>query len=113
MPGELDRVPVPALTGCAAAATLVWVRREAVWEYLRGALWVLPTIAVVVALVVGYVLSQVEVSSTRWFVFQGTPAELWRADTASGRGFSRTTRAARSRRPVSDERLRIVAAALE
>ena len=66
-------MPVPALTGCAAAATLVWVRREAVWEYLRGALWVLPTIAVVVALVVGYVLSQVEVSSTRWFVFQGTP----------------------------------------
>ena len=62
-----------ALTGCAAAASLVWVRREAVWEYLRGALWVLPTIAVVVALVVGYVLSQVEVSSTRWFVFQGTP----------------------------------------
>ena len=48
------------------------MRREAVWEYLRGALWVLPTIAVVVALVVGYVLSQVEVSSTRWFVFQGT-----------------------------------------
>ena len=51
---------------------MVWVRREAVWEYLRGALWVLPTIAVVMALVVGYLLSQVEVSSTRWFVFQGT-----------------------------------------
>jgi len=44
-----------------------------VWEYLRGALWVLPAIAVVVALVVGYVLSQVEASPTRWFVFQGTP----------------------------------------
>jgi uncharacterized membrane protein len=52
---------------------VVCVRREAAWEYLRGALWVLPTIAVVLALGVGYVLSQVEVSSTRWFVFQGTP----------------------------------------
>jgi uncharacterized membrane protein len=52
---------------------VVWVRREAVWEYLRGALWLLPTIAVVVALGVGYVLSLVEVSPTRWFVFQGTP----------------------------------------
>jgi uncharacterized membrane protein len=52
---------------------VIWVRREAVWEYLRGALWVLPTIAVVLALAVGYVLSQLEVSSTHWFVFQGTP----------------------------------------
>lgn len=49
------------------------VRREALWEYIRGALWVLPTIAVVLALGIGLVLSQVEVSSTRWFVFQGTP----------------------------------------
>ena len=50
-----------------------FVRREAVWEYLRGALWVFPTIAVVVALAVGFALSQVEVSSTSRFVFQGTP----------------------------------------
>ena len=62
-----------ALTGCADPATVVWVRREAVWEYLRGALWVLPTIAVALALGVGYALSQLDVSSTRWFVFQGTP----------------------------------------
>ena len=33
-------------------------------------------------------------------VFQGTPAALWRADTASGRGFSATTRARRARRPA-------------
>ncbi|MGO4603493.1 DUF2254 domain-containing protein [Terrabacter sp. 2YAF2] len=33
----------------------------------------LPTIAVVLALGIGLVLSQVDVSSTRWFVFQGTP----------------------------------------
>ena len=52
---------------------MVCVRREALWEYIRGALWVLPTIAVVMALGIGLVLSQIEVSSTRWFVFQGTP----------------------------------------
>ena len=49
------------------------MRRDAVWEYLRGALWVLPTIAVMVALGAGLALSQVEVSSTSRFVFQGTP----------------------------------------
>ena len=49
------------------------MRREALWEYIRGALWVLPTIAVVLALGIGIVLSQIEVSSTSWFVFQGTP----------------------------------------
>ena len=43
-------------------------------------------------------------------VFQGTPAQLWRADTASGRGFSETTRAARAtheRRGLRTERIRI------
>jgi uncharacterized membrane protein len=49
------------------------MRREVLWEYIRGALWVLPTIAVVMALGIGLMLSQIEVSSTRWFVFQGTP----------------------------------------
>ena len=49
------------------------MRREALWEYIRGALWVLPTIAVVLALGIGMVLSQIQVSSTSWFVFQGTP----------------------------------------
>ncbi|GAB7006983.1 DUF2254 domain-containing protein [Nocardioides sp. AN3] len=52
---------------------MVSVRREAAWEYLRGALWVLPTIAVVLALGAGYLLSRIEVSSARWYVFQGTP----------------------------------------
>jgi len=61
------------LTTLAPAATVVCVRREVVWEYLRGALWVLPTIAVVLALALGYALSQIEVASTSWFVFQGTP----------------------------------------
>ncbi|WP_168929367.1 DUF2254 domain-containing protein [Nocardioides sp. GY 10113] len=49
------------------------MRGEVVREYLRGALWVLPTAAVVLALAVGYVLAQVQVSSVRWYVFQGTP----------------------------------------
>jgi uncharacterized membrane protein len=48
------------------------VRREGALEYMRGALWLLPTIAVAVALAAGYLLSQVEVSSDRWFVFQGS-----------------------------------------
>ena len=61
------------MTACFYTASVVCVRREAWWEYIRGALWVLPTVAVVLAIGVGLVLSQVEVSSTRWFVFQGTP----------------------------------------
>jgi len=64
---------IRALTARAPTASVVCVRREAWWEYIRGALWVLPTIAVVLALGIGLVLSQVAVSSTRWFVFQGTP----------------------------------------
>jgi uncharacterized membrane protein len=49
------------------------VRREAAWEYLRGALWVLPTLAVLVALALGYALASVDVSADRRFAFQGTP----------------------------------------
>jgi uncharacterized membrane protein len=49
------------------------VRREAAWEYLRGALWVLPTLAVLVALALGYALASVDVSADSRFAFQGTP----------------------------------------
>ena len=49
------------------------MRREAAWEYLRGALWVLPTLAVVVSLVFGAVLSAIDVPADAWYVFQGTP----------------------------------------
>ena len=46
-------------------------------------------------------------------VFQGTPAQLWRADTASGRGFSAKTRASRARRvPAAEPRIRITGAGL-
>ena len=49
-------------------------RRGAVREYVGGALWVLPTIAVVVSLVAGAVLAQFEVDSDTGFgrlLFQG------------------------------------------
>ncbi|MFC9789501.1 DUF2254 domain-containing protein [Rhodococcus sp. NPDC127528] len=52
------------------------LRREAVWENMRGALWVLPTIAVVVALVLGSALSTVNPRPGSWLnrlAFQGTP----------------------------------------
>jgi uncharacterized membrane protein len=51
------------------------VRREAAWEYLRGALWALPSLAVVLALVAGSGLSFVQLepgSSLDQFLFQGT-----------------------------------------
>jgi uncharacterized membrane protein len=51
------------------------MRREVVIEYLRGSMWVFPTLAVVLALAAGSALSQIEVSTDSWmsnFVFQGT-----------------------------------------
>ncbi|TCC44798.1 ATP-binding cassette domain-containing protein [Kribbella pittospori] len=45
-------------------------------------------------------------------VFQGPPADLWRAKTASGIGFSAGARRQTSRRPVSDDRIRVTGASL-
>jgi len=45
-------------------------------------------------------------------VFQGPPAALWRADTASGRGFSARTRSRRVRRPPAEARIRITGASM-
>ena len=45
-------------------------------------------------------------------VFQGPPAALWRADTASGRGFSAPPRARRSPRMLGDQRIGITGANL-
>jgi uncharacterized membrane protein len=50
-------------------------RRRVIWDYLAGALWVLPTLSVVVFLLAGAVLSRVEVdgdSPLSRFAFQGT-----------------------------------------
>jgi uncharacterized membrane protein len=49
------------------------MRREAAWEYLRGALWALPTLAVLLALIAGSVLSSIDVAADSPLVFQGTP----------------------------------------
>lgn len=51
------------------------VQRDATWEYLRGALWVIPSLAVLAALLVGSVLSLVDIgpdSPLHPLVFQGT-----------------------------------------
>ncbi|TCO51365.1 excinuclease ABC subunit A [Kribbella antiqua] len=45
-------------------------------------------------------------------VFQGTPAELWRADTASGRGFSAPARVRRAPRAIGDQRIGISGATM-
>jgi uncharacterized membrane protein len=51
------------------------LRRDAAGEYLRGALWALPTVAVVLALIAGSVLALVDIAPDSAFhplVFQGT-----------------------------------------
>jgi uncharacterized membrane protein len=47
--------------------------RDALREYLRGALWVLPTLSVAAALAAGAVLSSVSVGPRSPLAFQGTP----------------------------------------
>jgi uncharacterized membrane protein len=48
------------------------IRRDALREYIRGSLWVLPTGCVVAALVLGSVLSRVYVGPRSVLAFQGT-----------------------------------------
>jgi len=51
------------------------MQHEAVREYLKGALWAYPTVAVLLALGAGSVLTQIEVPPGSWFdqfLFQGT-----------------------------------------
>jgi uncharacterized membrane protein len=48
------------------------IRRDALPEYIRGSLWVLPTLSVVVALAVGSLLSLVSVGPHSLLAFQGT-----------------------------------------
>jgi uncharacterized membrane protein len=49
------------------------VHRDALREYVRGSLWVLPTLSVLVALAAGSLLSAVSVGSRSPLAFQGTP----------------------------------------
>ena len=49
------------------------VRRDALSEYVRGSLWVLPTLSVLAALVAGSLLSLVSIGSRSPLAFQGTP----------------------------------------
>ncbi|WP_036518393.1 DUF2254 domain-containing protein, partial [Nocardia sp. 348MFTsu5.1] len=51
-------------------------RLEAWWEYLLGAMWVLPITAMVLSIALGAALSLVDIpesSSYHWLVFQGSP----------------------------------------
>jgi uncharacterized membrane protein len=53
-----------------------WRRWRDFIEYGRGALWLLPTLSAIVALVIGWVLSSIDVGDTGpfgWVVFEGTP----------------------------------------
>ncbi len=54
------------------------IRHDALREYTRGSLWLLPTISVVVALLLGTLLSEVDVGPESLLAFQGT------ADDARG-----------------------------
>ena len=48
------------------------VGRDALREYVRGALWVLPTLSVLAALAAGAVLSSFRVGARSPLAFQGT-----------------------------------------
>jgi uncharacterized membrane protein len=48
------------------------IRRDALSEYLRGSLWVLPSLSVLAALVTGSVLSLVDIGPNSPLAFQGT-----------------------------------------
>jgi len=53
-------------------------RHRVLWDHLRGALWVMPTVSVMFFLVAGAALSHVSISDDsplRWLVFQGTPED--------------------------------------
>ena len=48
------------------------IRRDALREYSRGSLWFIPAIAVLLALLVGLVLSRIDLGPTSPLAFQGT-----------------------------------------
>lgn len=53
-------------------------RPRVLWDHLRSALWVMPTLSVVIFLMAGAALSHVPIgddSPLRWLVFQGPPED--------------------------------------
>src|SRR6476659_4421811 len=48
------------------------IRRDAIREYATGSLWVLPSISAVLALIIGWLVSQINVSPGSPLAFQGT-----------------------------------------
>jgi uncharacterized membrane protein len=48
------------------------IRRDAFREYVRGSLWLLPMVSMVTALLLGALLSQVDVAPASPLAFQGT-----------------------------------------
>jgi uncharacterized membrane protein len=65
--------------GSSSQSSVRSIRRLVAWkalkEYVGGALWVLPSIAALIALAAGYLLSLIEVppgSRLNWLAFQGT-----------------------------------------
>ena len=48
------------------------IRRDALREYSRGSLWLLPTVSILVALLLGALLSQIDVRPGSPLAFQGT-----------------------------------------
>src|SRR5215510_8715414 len=58
--------------GASACGRLEMIRRDALSEYVRGSLWVLPTLSVLAALAAGALLSLVRIGSRSPLAFQGT-----------------------------------------
>src|SRR6266540_1099279 len=52
------------------------MRRDALLEYVRSSLWVLPSLSVIAALIAGSVLSMVNVGADSPLAFQGTADHL-------------------------------------
>jgi uncharacterized membrane protein len=73
--GPLRAAPATAAREPGIRRT-AWRRWRDFVEYGGGALWLLPTVAGLVALVIGWILSSIDVGDTGafgWVVFEGTP----------------------------------------
>ena len=71
--------PLGRRAGSINVRGLDMIRRDELSEYVRGSLWVLPTLSVLAALVAGALLSLVKISSRSPLAFQGTADDADRA----------------------------------